>query len=88
MSSILFKDVLGLYFAPTRPPDDEWSDHPLISRGDVATGGRTGSGRDGRASVIRAPVIRAPTAATAVRAAVATAPPDLGSRTVKGQEYL
>ena len=26
----LFKDTLGLHFSPTRPPDDEWTDHPLI----------------------------------------------------------
>jgi TetR/AcrR family transcriptional repressor of uid operon len=30
VGAILFKDVLGLHFAPTRPPDDEWTDHPLI----------------------------------------------------------
>ena len=26
----LFKDALGLHFSPTRPPDDEWTDHPVI----------------------------------------------------------
>ena len=26
----LFKDTLGLHFSPTRPPDDEWTDHPVI----------------------------------------------------------
>ncbi|MCZ8377333.1 TetR/AcrR family transcriptional regulator [Mycobacterium sp. CPCC 205372] len=26
----LFRDVIGLYFSPTRPDDDEWTDHPVI----------------------------------------------------------
>jgi AcrR family transcriptional regulator len=26
----LFRDVIGLYFSPTRPEDDEWTDHPTI----------------------------------------------------------
>lgn len=26
----LFRDVIGLYFSPTRPDDDEWTDHPTI----------------------------------------------------------
>lgn len=26
----LFRDVIGLYFSPTRPGDDEWTDHPTI----------------------------------------------------------
>jgi AcrR family transcriptional regulator len=28
--SALFRDVIGLYFSPTRPEDDEWTDHPTI----------------------------------------------------------
>jgi TetR/AcrR family transcriptional regulator, repressor for uid operon len=28
--SVLFRDVVGLYFSPTRPADDEWTDHPTI----------------------------------------------------------
>jgi len=27
---VLFRDVIGLYFSPTRPEDDEWTDHPTI----------------------------------------------------------
>ena len=30
LGTVLFKDTLGLHFSPTRPPDDEWTDHPLI----------------------------------------------------------
>ena len=26
----LFKDVLAVHFSPSRPPDDEWSDHEII----------------------------------------------------------
>ncbi|WP_193047817.1 TetR/AcrR family transcriptional regulator [Mycolicibacterium baixiangningiae] len=26
----LFRDVIGLYFSPTRPEGDEWTDHPTI----------------------------------------------------------
>src|SRR5262249_10151949 len=26
----LFRDVIGLYFSPTRPEDDAWTDHPTI----------------------------------------------------------
>jgi AcrR family transcriptional regulator len=25
-----FRDVIGLYFSPTRPENDEWTDHPTI----------------------------------------------------------
>jgi AcrR family transcriptional regulator len=28
--SALFRDVIGLYFSPTRPEDDAWTDHPTI----------------------------------------------------------
>ncbi|UXA20651.1 TetR/AcrR family transcriptional regulator [Mycobacterium sp. SMC-4] len=28
--SALFRDVIGLYFSPTRPENDEWTDHPTI----------------------------------------------------------
>ncbi len=28
--SALYRDVIGLYFSPTRPVDDEWTDHPTI----------------------------------------------------------
>jgi AcrR family transcriptional regulator len=28
--SALFRDVIGLYFSPTRPEDDEWTDHSTI----------------------------------------------------------
>ncbi|WP_216638126.1 TetR/AcrR family transcriptional regulator, partial [Mycobacterium sp. 1423905.2] len=28
--SALFRDVIGLYFSPTRPNDDQWTDHPTI----------------------------------------------------------
>jgi len=28
--SALFRDVIGLYFSPTRPEDDQWTDHPTI----------------------------------------------------------
>lgn len=27
---LLFKEVLALHFSPTRPAEDEWSDHPVI----------------------------------------------------------
>ncbi|OCB08150.1 TetR family transcriptional regulator [Mycolicibacterium porcinum] len=27
---LLFKEVLALHFSPTRPTEDEWSDHPVI----------------------------------------------------------
>ena len=26
----LFKDVLAVHFSPSRPPDDEWTDHEII----------------------------------------------------------
>jgi AcrR family transcriptional regulator len=32
LGSTLFKDLLGLYFAPTRPELQLWPDHPLIAR--------------------------------------------------------
>ena len=32
LGSVLFKDMLGLYFAPTRPELSLWPDHPLIAR--------------------------------------------------------
>ncbi|MFB1298478.1 TetR/AcrR family transcriptional regulator [Mycobacterium sp. pW049] len=28
--SVLFRDVIGLYFSPARPENDEWTDHPTI----------------------------------------------------------
>lgn len=28
--SLLFKEILALHFSPTRPSQDEWSDHPVI----------------------------------------------------------
>jgi AcrR family transcriptional regulator len=28
--SALFRDVIGLYLSPTRPEDDQWTDHPTI----------------------------------------------------------
>lgn len=27
---LLFKELLALHFSPTRPSDDEWSDHPVV----------------------------------------------------------
>lgn len=27
---LLFKDVLAVHFSPSRPPDDEWTDHEII----------------------------------------------------------
>jgi TetR/AcrR family transcriptional regulator, repressor for uid operon len=30
LGSKLFRDVLALHFSPTRPPNDEWTDHPVI----------------------------------------------------------
>jgi TetR/AcrR family transcriptional repressor of uid operon len=31
LGSVLFKDVLGLHFSPSRPRrDEEWTDHPVI----------------------------------------------------------
>jgi TetR/AcrR family transcriptional regulator, repressor for uid operon len=32
LGPVLFKDLLGLYFAPTRPELRLWPDHPLIAR--------------------------------------------------------
>ncbi len=30
LGPLLFKDVLALHFSPTRPPSDEWTEHPVI----------------------------------------------------------
>lgn len=30
LGGLLFKDVLSLHFSPTRPPHDEWTEHPVI----------------------------------------------------------
>lgn len=30
LGSLLFKDFLAIHFSPTRPADDEWTDHPVI----------------------------------------------------------
>ncbi len=30
LGSQLFKELLALHFSPTRPPSDEWTDHPVI----------------------------------------------------------
>lgn len=30
LGGLLFKDFLALHFSSSRPPDDEWTDHPLI----------------------------------------------------------
>lgn len=30
LGPLLFKDLLALHFSPTRPTDDDWSDHPVI----------------------------------------------------------
>ncbi|MEZ0363869.1 TetR family transcriptional regulator [Mycobacterium sp. pUA109] len=30
LGSLLFKDFLALHFSSNRPPDDDWTDHPLI----------------------------------------------------------
>lgn len=30
LGPLLFKELLALHFSPTRPSEDEWSDHPLI----------------------------------------------------------
>ncbi len=30
LGSLLFKEVLALHFSPTRPSQDEWTDHPII----------------------------------------------------------
>ncbi|ORV99760.1 TetR/AcrR family transcriptional regulator [Mycobacterium kyorinense] len=30
LGDLLFKDFLALHFSSTRPPNEEWSDHPLI----------------------------------------------------------
>jgi TetR/AcrR family transcriptional regulator, repressor for uid operon len=32
LGTVLFRDMLGLYFAPTRPELSLWPDHPLIAR--------------------------------------------------------
>jgi len=32
LGTVLFRDLLGLYFAPTRPELQLWPDHPLIAR--------------------------------------------------------
>ncbi len=49
LGTVLFKDMLALYFSPTRPELRLWPDHPLIvrviaeferarDRGELATG--------------------------------------------------
>ena len=30
LGHLLFKDLLALHFSSTRPPDDAWTDHPVI----------------------------------------------------------
>jgi AcrR family transcriptional regulator len=30
LGSLLFKELLALHFSPTRPTEDEWTDHPMI----------------------------------------------------------
>jgi AcrR family transcriptional regulator len=30
LGPLLFRELLALHFSPTRPSDDEWSDHPVI----------------------------------------------------------
>jgi AcrR family transcriptional regulator len=30
LGPLLFKELLALHFSPTRPTDDEWTDHPVI----------------------------------------------------------
>jgi TetR/AcrR family transcriptional repressor of uid operon len=30
LGPLLFKDTLALHFSPTRPPQDGWTDHPVI----------------------------------------------------------
>jgi TetR/AcrR family transcriptional repressor of uid operon len=30
LGALLFKELLALHFSPTRPTEDEWTDHPII----------------------------------------------------------
>lgn len=30
LGPVLFRELLALHFSPTRPSDDDWSDHPVI----------------------------------------------------------
>ena len=30
LGTLLFKELLALHFSPTRPTEDEWTDHPMI----------------------------------------------------------
>jgi hypothetical protein len=30
LGRLLFKELLALHFSPTRPDNDEWTDHPII----------------------------------------------------------
>ena len=43
LGSLLFKDFLALHFSSTRPPNEEWVDHPVIVL--VVAGDRAGARR-------------------------------------------